>query len=293
MINVRHLRAFLALVEHKHFTKAAEAVLISQSALSALIQQMESDFSVKLFDRSTRSVEPTSIGLEFYDIVKKFLGEFDEALLTLSEYGRLKRGRVTIGALPSLAATILPDIVARFQEEYPDILVSIIDAPGEELADLLRARRIDLALSRTTSSKDIHSIPLFHDRLVLVGRLKHAKPIDLSIPWDQLADEPIIAMTSGTTIRSLIDAASAQAGIHLNIVLTPRLIPTALAFARSGLGCAILPSSEQFGSSFADLPQYELVNPNMRREISLMRLRSSELAPAARALATHMADGHI
>lgn len=290
MINVRHLRAFLALVEHRHFTKAAEAVFISQSALSALIQQLESDCSVKLFDRSTRSVEPTLIGLEFYEVVKDFLGEFDEALLTLSEYGKLKRGRVTIGALPSLAATILPDIVAGFQEDYPDILVNIIDAPGEELADLLRSRRIDLALSRTASSKDIHSTPLFHDRLVLVGKLKHAKPVDLRISWNELADEPIIAMTSGTTIRSLIDAASAQAGVQLNIVLTPRLIPTAVAFARSGMGCAILPSSEQLGSAFADLPQYELVKPNIRREISLMRLRSSELSAAAQVLANHMSN---
>lgn len=285
MINVRHLRAFLAVVEHRHFTKAAEAVCISQSALSALIQQMESDYSVKLFDRSTRSVEPTAIGLEFYQVVKDFLGEFDASLVALSKYGKLRRGRVTVGALPSLAATILPDIIADFQAAYPDLLVNIIDAPGEELGELLRTKRVDLALSRTASSRDIDSVPLLYDRLVLVGKLRHATPSGQQIAWDALAEEPIIAMTSGTTIRSLIDTASAEAGVRLNIVATPRLIPTALAFARSGLGCAIIPSSEQLGDSSPDLPQYELVNPKVRREISIMRLRSAELSPAAQELA--------
>ena len=288
MINVRHLRAFLALVEHRHFTKAANAIGLSQSALSALIQQMETQYSIKLCDRSTRSVEPTAIGLEFYQVSRKFLEEFDEALLSLSDYGKLKRGRVAIGVLPSLAATILPRIISEFREQYPSILVNVIDAPGEEITDLLRAKRIDLALSRTLSSRDIDVTPLFHDRLVLVGNLQTLKPRGRTLAWEKLTDEPIIAMASGTTIRSLIDSASAEASVRLNIVLSPRLIPTAIAFAREGLGSAILPSSELPGYPFADLPQYELADPSIRREIALMHLRSTELTPPAQAFASFM-----
>ena len=183
-----------------------------------------------------------------------------------------------------------PDIVASFKEIYPEILVNIIDAPGEELSELLRAGRIEIALSHSASGQDIESVSLFHDRLVLVGNINSATTSNRSLAWADLGDEPIIAMVNGTTIRALIDAACAQAGIQLNIVLTPRLIPTALAFVRCGLGCAILPNSVPSGSEFSDLPQYELVNPNIRREIAMMRLKSSARAPAAEVFAKHLSD---
>ena len=97
-------------------------------------------------------------------------------------------------------------------------------------------------------------------------------------------------MASGTTIRSRSDSASAAASARLNIVLISRLTPTAIAFAREGLGSAILPSSELPGYPFVAPPQYELVDPSIQREIALMHLRSTELTPPAQAFASFTQD---
>ncbi|WP_308910486.1 LysR family transcriptional regulator [Pseudokordiimonas caeni] len=288
MINLRHLRAFEAVMQNRHFTKAAESIGLSQPALSALIHQLEEDLGVKLFNRSTRNVEPTAIGLEFGDVIKRLLGQFDEALANVTKYSDLTRGKVSIGVLPSLASTILPETIARFRSQYPDITIEVSDVLGTEIVDLLLNKQIDFAVSRTQKHREIDALPLLNDRLVLVGTPQTIRPAGNQIKWHELAEEPIIAMAPGSTIRALTDGATSTAGFTPNIVMEPRLIPTAIAFARAGLGCAILPCSESPTVKLTDLPQFDLVEPYVRREISLMRLAGAAASPAAAALSRHL-----
>ena len=288
MINIRHLRAFTAVAEHRHFTGAAEVVHVSQPALSALIRQLEDDLEVTLLDRNTRNVELTPIGREFYDIAQKALATFDEALAHIADYGTLKKGRIAIAALPSLASSVLPKLVEDFIEHHPRIAVSVVDLPGDQIIDAIRTKRVEIGLTNTQPQEDIEAIPIMSDRLVLVGRLQQTTPRRGSIRWKALGNEPIIAMARGTTIRALIDAAAAAAKTTLNIVLEPRLLPTAIAFAEQGLGSAVLPSTILPIPSIKKSCQYELAAPSMTREISLIHLAQSPLAPAARAFHEHI-----
>ena len=290
MINFRHLRAFEAVIEHRHFTKAAESIGLSQPALSALIHQLEEDLQIKLFHRSTRNVEPTNIGLEFGDVISQLLAQFDEALNNVTRYSDLTRGKVTIGVLPSLASSVLPETLVKFKEKYPDISVEIRDMLGTEITDQLMTRQIDLAVTRTHKHREIENIPLFNDRLVLIGNPQTINPKGNKLKWRDLADEPIIAMTPGSTIRTLIDGAATAADFTLNIATQTRMIPTALAFARAGYGCTILPCSDAPGGKLSELPQFELDEPYVRREISLMRLAGAATSPAANALTKHLTE---
>ena len=275
-------------MQHRHFTKAAESIGLSQPALSALIHQLEEDLRVKLFNRSTRNVEPTEIGLEFSEIIGRLLLQFEEALTNITKYSDLAKGKVTIGVLPSLASTVLAETLVTFQKKYPDITLEVMDVLGTEIIDLLLNKQIDFALSRTQKHREITSIPLLFDRLVLVGTPKTITPRNGQVNWHDLADEPIIAMAPGSTIRALTDGASSTADFSLNVVLEPRQIPTAIAFARAGLGCAILPCSETPKAKLTELPQFDLVDPYIRREISLMKLNNAALSPAATALSRHL-----
>ena len=288
MINIRHLRAFTAVAEHQHFTNAAEVIHVSQPALSALIRQLEDDLEVTLLYRNTRNVELTPIGREFYEIAQKTLATFDEALAHIADYGTLRKGRIAIAALPSLASSVLPKLVQDFMEKHPRIAVNVVDLPGDEVIEAIRTKRVEIGLTNTQPHEDIEAIPIMSDRLVLVGRLQHVTPRKGSIRWKALGREPIIAMARGTTIRALIDAATAAAKTTLNIVLEPRLLPTAIAFAEQGLGSAILPSTIMPIPSVKECRQYELSAPSMSREISLIHLAQSPLAPAARALREHI-----
>lgn len=289
MINIRHLRAFTTVAEHQHFTHAAEAIHVSQPALSALVRQLESDLGVTLLERNTRNVVVTQIGREFYELAQRTLATFDEALAHIADYGMLQKGRITIAALPSFAASMLPRMVLEFMREHPRISVNIIDVPGDEVIDAIRTKRADIGLTHTQPEPDIESTSILEDRLVLVGQLRQAKPRnDKSIRWKCLGAEPIIAMARGTTIRALIDAAAAASKTTLNIVLEPRLLPTAIACAEQGLGSVVLPSTITPVESLRNCRQFELAAPSMTRDISMIHLGQSPLSPAAHAMREHI-----
>ncbi len=284
VVNIRHLRAFAAVAEHNHFTKAADAIHLSQPALSVLIKQLEDALNVKLIHRRTRNVELTPIGREFYGVSQKVLASFDEALVHVSDYSALRKGKVTLAALPSLSASILPQLLNSFAAKHPNISLNIMDAPGEEILEAVRARRADLALTYTKPSAEFAVTPVIRDKLVLIGTPKRARAKGGAIRWSSLGGEPIIAMAAGTTIRALTDAAASTAKTPLHIVLEPRLIPTAVAFAEAGFGCAVLPSSHLTFRQSANAPKYDLVGPSIEREISLLHLSQYPLSPAAEAL---------
>jgi LysR family carnitine catabolism transcriptional activator len=184
---------------------------------------------------------------------------------------------------------MLPGMVLEFMNEHPRIAVNIIDVPGDEVIDAIRTKRADIGLTHTHPEPDIDNTLIMEDRLVLVGQLRHAKPRDdMTIRWKSLGSEPIIAMTRGTTIRALIDAAAAASKTTLNIVLEPRLLPTAIAFAEQGFGSVVLPSTIMPIESLRNCRQYELAAPSMTRDISMIHLGQSPLSPAARAMREHI-----
>src|SRR2546423_11957533 len=113
-VSTRQLRAFLALVETRNFTRAAAATHLSQPAYSALIRQLEDALGVRLFDRSTRHVDLTAEGVEFEVSARRVLDEFEAALSGMHERATRLRGRVSIALLPSLAADWLPAEMAGF-----------------------------------------------------------------------------------------------------------------------------------------------------------------------------------
>lgn len=290
VVNIRHLRAFLAVAEHQHFTKAAETLHLTQPALSVLIKQLEEELDVKLVHRRTRNVELTAIGREFRDLANQLTGSFDDALNHVKEYRDLKKGTVTLAALPSLAATVLPEIIDGFCRKNPHITVHLLDTTGDEIIDALRGRKADVALTFQKPVADITCVPVLKDRLVLVGTPRKASAKNGVIRWAQLKSEPLIIMAPGTTIRALTDAAAARARITLDIVLEPRLMPTAIGFANAGFGCAILPSSQLSSSLVGDIPRFALAAPEIEREISLMHLTHYPLPPAGQALLDYLQE---
>jgi LysR family transcriptional regulator, carnitine catabolism transcriptional activator len=281
VINIRHLRAFCAVAEHLHFTKAADAMRLTQPALSALIRQLESDVGVRLIQRNTRIVELTEIGRQFHDTAKKLVTDFDDAVEDVQSYRATKRGRVRIGALPSLCASVLPRLMQEFGASHPDATLSLADLQGEELSAQLRARTIDLAIGYAEPSPDTAMHMLFRDRLVLVCRRdSEFGRSGASIRWARLQEQPLIAMAPGTTVRALIEGVAAKHDIPLKIALEPRLMSTAVACVEAGLGVAILPSSGASGYLRPNLCTRRIIDPVVHRDIPVLHLARYGLPPA-------------
>lgn len=295
-INLKHLRAFRAIAHYQHFTRAAEALGLSQPALSVLIRQLEEDLSAVLLYRTTRAVELTPIGREFIVTTSKILASFDSALQDVTDYALLKRGRLRVAALPSLCSSLLPNVIGTYRKCYPDIVLSVTDAVGDDIVQLLQTGQADIGIGYVSVGETLHSQELFTDTLMAVSLARKGHSGDRT-SWAELAGSNIIAMSHGTTIRRLIDEAAHRAGVSLNIVLEPTQMPVAIAYVRAGLGTAILPTSGIPDGLSQQLACVEIDKPLMKRSISIVRSAHAHMTPAAssfiqllRAAAAHPAD---
>lgn len=282
MINIKHLKAYIAVASELHFTRAADKICLTQPALSSLIQQLEHELGVSLISRHTRQVELTEAGKEFKLTAEKLVTDFEQALYDVRTYKSMRRGRLSIAALPSVCSSILPSVLAKFNSEYPDIKINIMDCTGQEILDALNDKRVDFAISYTQSDKELEAMPLMKDALMVVCHRKHVFAAQKEVSWLQLVDERVIAMEKGTTIRTLIDSNALAKDIKLDIILEPRMMPTALAYTEAGIGISILPSSGVSQNLSRDLLMLPLVEPRIERGIAILRRRDRAITPAAK-----------
>ncbi|MFS1702631.1 LysR family transcriptional regulator [Alteromonas sp. AMM-1] len=284
MVNIKHMKAFIAVASELHFTRAAEKVCLTQPALSSLIQQLEQDFGIQLIRRHTRQVELTEAGENFRATAEKLVADFEQAIYDVKTYKSIRRGRVSIAAVPSVCQYFLPDVLKRFNDTYPDIQLQVVDSAGQDILDALQDKRIDFGITYTQTNKELEAAPLFQDALVVVCQRQHAFSQCNKVKWEDLCDEKLIAMDKGTTIRTLIDGIALTKNMKLDIVLEPRLMPTAIAYAEAGVGVTILPSLGIEKSLPESLVAIPLGSPEISREISVIRRRNSALSPAAKTL---------
>src|SRR5690606_30750364 len=173
-LSLRHMRAFVALVDEGNFTRAAERCNLTQSSFSSLIANLETGLGVKLFSRNTRNVELTSDGDVFLNIVKTLLPETERALEPMRDQAEVRRGKVAIAALPTIYTSILPSLVARFHAQHPGIELIIEDVANAICIDHVRHRRVDFALCAATSpGSDCITETLASDSFYFVCHASH------------------------------------------------------------------------------------------------------------------------
>jgi DNA-binding transcriptional LysR family regulator len=124
-VNMRHIRAFLAIAQHASFTRAADHLALSQPALTICIRQLEECLGLAVFNRTTRRVSLTFAGQEFLPTARRLLSEFEAALSNMQAHADSQRGRVAVAALPSVAAEWLPSTVSHFARTYPQVSIEI------------------------------------------------------------------------------------------------------------------------------------------------------------------------
>lgn len=182
-MDLRQIEYFVALYDERSVTKAAARLNVVQPALSMQISRLERTFKTKLFDRNSRGVVPTDVGRTFYGICQKILGDVDEARRYLRDASGTIAGNLTIGLMPSVANSVLPEVLARYKAEYPEVTLRLVEAYSGSLLDQLNSGKLDLAVVNNSSSLGRIAItPLFRDYLVLVTRYLPGKrpPAEIS-----------------------------------------------------------------------------------------------------------------
>lgn len=284
-ITLRQLRAFVTVADKGSFVKASHALLLSQPALSHCIKQLEEQIGSALFQRTTRNVYLTPLGMSFLPNARHLLRQFDATMDDLHETVMRKQGRVTIACLPSVASRLMPRVVSTNDQLFPGVRVIIRDGNLQDVKDMLLTGEADLGIgSGTGSAQEINSAVLAHDKLHAVLPVTSPLARKRKITWRELAEYPFVAMSHQTGVRDLLDEVISNHGIALRIVAEVSNIATLTGMIEEGIGLSALPGLVLPKSYHSLVRHRELVAPVMERTITLLWRREVGLSPAAQGL---------
>lgn len=278
--SIQHIRAFLAVADSGSFAKAAVQLHLSPSALTVQIQQLEEWLGVTLLERSPRQVSLTAAGQNNRGPMEKLLLDLDNIVSGSRDLAALRRGVVTLAALPSLCSGALPPILKRFREQFPGVEVRLRDVVAQRIDAMVREGEVDFGLgvrARTRHGLDFQVVMV--DRLSLFVPANHPLAKRLTIPLAELAGEPIILTGRDSSVRERVEQLFAQEGLTLTPGLEANYMSTVMALVRQGLGMTLLPESADEGRG--DLVQVQIEHAGVNREIGLITRTGFGLSPAA------------
>jgi len=285
-ISSRDLRAFLAVASSLSFSQAAQQMHLSQSALSTLILRLEEAFGSRLFDRTTRTVALTAAGEVLASQAEQLLSDMERTVTAVRDVTMVRRGRVALAALPSLAAHVIPPLFRVFGERYPDIKLSLIDTLSEPAFELVREGRVDFALTAANPAyTDLDYVPLTTDSFVLLAARGH--PLGRKrgeIALTATLSAPHISLSRHTSVRQYMEAAALRNGFAFHPAYAGEHLATIGAMVSEQLGVAALPSMAADVISGENIMRRPLVSPVIRRSIGLVMRREGSLSPAAEAM---------
>ena len=282
-VSTRQLQAFVALVEQRSFTRAAGLCHLSQPAFSALIGQLEATLGLRLFDRSTRHVEPTAEGLPFEVSARRVLAEFDGALSDLTDRLALRRGRVSIALLPSLAAGWLPEVLRAYRAQHPGVEIEVADVLSEPCVERVRSGQADFALAAIRAdTPELQAEPFCSDGFHLVCPPDHPLATLPVVRPRDVAAYPFIHMARGSSVRQYLDAALHP--LQMQTLMEVDQLATAMGMVRAGLGVSLMPALTLFHFAQPGLVTRPLHWPGLTRRIYLVRRRERSLSLAAQSL---------
>lgn len=291
-ISSRQIDAFLALAAQRSFTRAAAQCHLSQPAFSALIRALEDGLGLRLFDRSTRHVELTAEGENFLVAAQRIRSELDSALASMRDAATLRRGRVSLALLPSLAAGWLPGVLAQFRAEHPGVELDIADVLSEPCIERVASGQADFALAAIRAdTPELCAEPFCSDGFHLVCRTDHplaertfpvADGARAAAQLRELAEWPFIHLARHSSVRQYLEAAFHPQTMHT--LMEVEQLATVMGMVRAGLGISVVPTLTLFHFQHPGLITKPLHLPGLTRQIYLVRRRDRGLSVAAQAL---------
>jgi LysR family cyn operon transcriptional activator len=285
LIELRHLRYFLAVAEAAHFTKAAARLHVTQPTLSHQIRQLEKQLNLPLFDRVGRRVKLTAAGELLLPRARRVISELEEAQTALGELHGLQRGELKVGIVQTVNACVIPEIVARFSAAHPGIRVTCSETAVEEIEAGLESGRLDLGISfLPPARKSLEGEQLFAEELVAVVADSHPLSRRRHLRVRELAAQPLVLLSTKYCTRQLIDRAFAEAGVQPEVQVEMNSVASILSTVRQAHLITLLPSLALCQRD-QGLKAVVLKQPTPRRTVGLLWLQGAQRRTAARAFA--------
>lgn len=282
-MQIGQLRCFLAVAEEHHFTRAARAIGIAQPSVSVQVRRLEGELGTPLFYRSKGNIALTPAGETLIPFARRILADVDAAAAEIRDVESLARGRLAVGATPSLAVTLLPAVLARFHQAHPGIDLALHEAGSVDLVSALEEGSVDIALVILPVRHDIlETQPLLREQLVLAVSPSHPLARRRQIRVSDLREVALVMFREGYDLRSSTEAACRAAGFAPTFALEGGEMDGVLSLAAAGLGAAIVPSIVV--DPAGPLRAVRIAEPALTRTIGLAHRRERRLSRAAQEL---------
>ena len=291
------LTIFCKVVELKSFSKAAEAIHLSQPTVSSHIKDLEEHCGFRLLDRLGKEVLPTKSGELLFTYAKRLLSLRDEAESALSQFRGVTRGSLTLGGSTIPGGYILPKVIGGFAASHPEVKIALIIRDTQEIADGILKGDVELAVTGApVVDPMILQEPLFEDDMRLIVPTGHPWAKRKSIPLEMLKTEPFVTREEGSGTLKSLDKSLSDAGFNpseLNIAARMGNTVSVCEAVKCGVGVSILSTlAVERDIQSGLLAAISIAGVDLRRDFYLTRHKKRTLSPLAKAFAAFLKESH-
>jgi len=283
-MEIHQLRYFVAVAEEGSFSHAAEREHVSQPSLSQQIQKLEAELNQQLFDRLPRSVVLTEAGRSLLPYARQILTAIADAGLSVAAVEQEVAGRLSVGAIPSIAVYVLPRLIGNFQRSYPKVTFELFEDITDKLAQRLEDGTLDIVLATSSdNAPTLTHYSLGKEPLLMLLPQKHRLARRKTIKWSDLASEKFLLLHEIHSLSIQVRQLLAANNLKPEVVLQGAQLVTIARMVAAGLGVTVIPqmmAETEFIEGCAAVP---FARPVPMRELTLLRnpLRFESRAAAA------------
>ena len=279
------LQAFLAIADRGSFHRAAAHLGITQTALSHRIRKFEEQLRARLLTRTTRQVTLTPEGLELLPKVRQLIEDAHDLFRELGSQAQARRESVAIGCLPTVAAHVLPAVIAQFSKSYPGTALRIFDNSAGQIAERVQKGEAEFGITILGTGRwDLEAKPLIKEPFMLICPASHRFAGRKAVSWSELGETPLIRVSPQTGNRLLIDDALGGRSEALDWLYEVQHVASAASLVAAGAGLTVLP---RVAIDLAGLPRLAAVplrNPSITRTLGAVMRRGIPLSTPAELL---------
>ena len=284
-MEIRQLKAFVAIAETKTFTAGAKCVNITQAAISMQIRQLEDEVGLQLFTRTPRRVILTQAGEHLLARARRILREHDAALAEIAEIAGAEHGRLRIGSASAMFSTKqLPNILGKLKEKFPNAEVTVSSGTSQVLVEKILHGAVDIAfISLPVEAVNIQTDLLFSDEIVAIAHPKHALAKEKYISVATLAGERLILGEQGGNTRRMIDDFFASANVRPNVVMELNRQEAINEMVENNMGVGIA-GAKAVSKEIREkrLTSWLIEGAEIKWDLGLARLRGGYFSPIAK-----------
>jgi LysR family cyn operon transcriptional activator len=243
---LRHIRYFLAVSEHRNFTRAAEALHVSQPTLSQQIRQLEDSLRVQLLDRSGRTIQLTDAGAAYVHYAQRALQDLEAGRRAIHDVQELSRGSLRLAMTPTFTAYLIGPLLEKYNRRYPNITLNILEMPQERMEALLNDDALDVGIAFSdTQSPDIETEVLFVEALAMMVGKSHpyAKKKRGPLTLQEFGREALVLLNEEFATRRYIDRYCRQHGVGPHITMEVNSISAVIEIVQRSRLATLLPAA--------------------------------------------------